>query len=502
MTESIPKQTSRSVLRNVAYGALTWILPIGLNFVAMPVIVHSLGSHDYGLYALVGGIISYSFAFAVSRAITKYIAEYRTSGRSDKIRDIVSATFFLNIIVGTVGLLVIFALSGWLVRDVFRIDAQDQQKTIVALWLGSGVIFVTMFGQVFSAVLQGIQRFDVYSKIFTTGNVALVSGNLVLAWYGYGLLALFWWNLGVAFIVCVMFIAAARRLLPEVDITFSFGREAMRLVGRYSASIIIYQILSNVLLVFERGWITHELGSEDLTYYVVPMSLGILMHGFIASLLLVIFPLASELNSDREKLLKLYTKATKAVFVTVVFIVATASIQSEHFLDLWMGPQFVERSSSLLIIHMVCFGMVAVLAISFQMTEGLGYPQFNAAITGVTTFVAIALMLALTQRFGNTGVAIGRLTGFGVAFLSIFVVERWFFRKVQGRFWLSLAANVAVAAAPAVLLQYGINSLLAESWLVLLLSVGCGGIAYVLILWLLNFVTADEKLLIRAALSR
>ena len=72
MTESIPKQTSRSVLRNVAYGALTWVLPIGLNFVAMPVIVHSLGSHDYGLYALVAGIISYSFAFAVSRAITKY----------------------------------------------------------------------------------------------------------------------------------------------------------------------------------------------------------------------------------------------------------------------------------------------------------------------------------------------------------------------------------------------------------------------------------------------
>src|SRR5436190_8175512 len=372
MSSEIQKQTSSSVLRNIIYGALTWFLPLGLSLVATPVIVRSLGNNDYGIYALLLGFIGYSFAFALARAITKYIAEYRVSGQAEKIRDIISATFFLNVVVGAAGVLTVCLLAGWLVRDVFRIEPQEQQKTITALYIAGGIIFLTMLGQFFSAVLQGIHRFDVYSKIFAANNVLLVGGNLVLAWLGYGLLPLLWWNFVVLLLSCAVYAMAARQLLPEFGIGFTFSRSTLGLVMRYSGAIVVYQILANSVLLFERGWITHKLGSESLTYYVVPMSLGILLHGFVSSLILVIFPLASELHAERDKLLRLYTKATKVITLLVVFIVATAAVHSSRFLALWMGPAFAERSSELLVIHMVCFGVIAIMAISFQLTEGLG----------------------------------------------------------------------------------------------------------------------------------
>lgn len=502
MSDEVQKQTSRSVFRNVVYAALTWFVPLGLSFVATPLIVRSLGDRDYGIYALVLGFISYSFSFALGRAITKYVAEYRVSGRSDKIRDVISATFFLNIAVGLIGVLTICLLAGWLVRDVFLIEPADQQNTVTALYIAAGIIFLAMLSQVFSAVLQGIQRFDVYSKIFTFNNLALLSGNIALAYLGFGLLALLWWNLAMISVGCVIFALAARRLLPEFGLHFRFDGEAMRLVARYSASIIVYHVLANALLIFERGWITRRLGSENLTYYVVPMTLGILMHGFISSLVVVVLPLASELTSEREKLLKLYTKATKVITALVVFIVATAIVQSDAFLRLWLGGSFAERSSELLIIHMICFGAVSIMAISFQMTEGLGYPQFNAATTGVATVVGVTLMIILTAGMGSTGVALARLAAFGIVFFSIFVVEKWFFKKVQARFWAGLLVSLAAAAAGAVLAEYGIIKLVAGSWLSLFTSVACGGLAYAFVLWLLDFVTADEKLLIRAALGR
>ena len=144
--------------------------------------------------------------------------------------------------------------------------------------------------------------------------------------------------------------------------------------------MIGYQILANVLLLFERGWITRQLGAESLTYYVVPMILGLYIHSFISSLMLVIFPLASELKDKKERLLKLYTKATKIVVFLVVFMATTLIVQSKFFLTLWMGAEFAEKSAVLLVFHTITFGLLAILTVSWQMTEGLGYPNYNFKI--------------------------------------------------------------------------------------------------------------------------
>jgi len=502
MNQKNHKQTSKSIFRNVIYGSLTWILPLGLSFVATPIIVRSLGNNDYGIYALILGFISYSFTFNFGRAITKYIAEYRVSGESEKIRDVISASFFLNIIIGLFGVLVMCVLANWLVRIVFNIEPAAQDKTVTAIYIASGIIFLWMLSQVFSSVLQGIQRFDVYSKIFTANSFVLISGNLALAYFGFGLLALLSWNVVVLLIFFLVFGFAAKRLLPEFSIRFNFERSALRMVLGYSAAIVAYQILANLLLLFERGWITHRLGTESLTYYVVPMSLGLYLHGFVSSLVQVIFPLASELKHEREKLLRLYTKATKVICLLVVFVVASVAIQSKLFLRLWMGESFAEQSSTLLILLIACFGMLSIVTVSWQMTEGLGFPQFNALIAGICSAICITLMIVLTNDHGILGIATARLIGFATLFFSIFIVEKWFFKQIQMRFWLSLTTNLVMAAVSAALIEYIVVSSLPSMWPTFILSVFLGGGTYCFVLWLLKFVTDDDKLLIRGIFAR
>ena len=103
-------QTSKSIVKNTLYGFSTWIVPICLSFAATPIIVESLGHQDFGIYALVLGFIGYSFTFSIGRAATKYIAEYKTTGETEKIRGVISATFFINIAVGILGVSVICQL--------------------------------------------------------------------------------------------------------------------------------------------------------------------------------------------------------------------------------------------------------------------------------------------------------------------------------------------------------------------------------------------------------
>ena len=111
-------------------------------------------------------------------------------------------------------------------------------------------------------------------------------------------------------------------------------------------------------------------------------------------------------------------------------------------------------------------------------------------------------MFALTANYGNFGVAVARLAGFGTIFFSIFVVERLFFKHIQFGFWIRILLSLGAASLVAAAVEFSVTTNLPQSWATLFLSAGIGGAAYLLVLLLLKFVTEDEKLLIRTLLKR
>lgn len=502
MENSTNAETSKSIFRNVLYGFSTWILPLGLSFIATSVIVKTFGNAEYGIYTLILSVIGYTFNLSFGRAATKYIAEYRASGEVEKIRDIISHTFFINIGIGLLGATTVCASAQWLVTDVFEIGAENRDKTIFALYVAALILFSLIINQVFNAILQGFHRFDVYSKLSNLNSLLILSGNILLAYNNYGIVSLLWWNLLTNIFCGIIFLISAKRLLPEFGIRFSLKTSYLKLILGYSAGIIGYQILANILLLFERIWITRQLGTENLTFYVIPMSLAIFIHGFISSIILVIFPLASELSNDREKLLRLYTKATKVVCFFVVFLGITLTIESRVFLTLWLGADFAEKATWLLITHTVTFSLLAILSVSWQMTEGLGYPSHNTYIFVICLVINVGVIILLTPSFGNQGVALGRLAGFGTIFFSIFYVEKWFFKCIQTEFWLMLLLKLGISAVLAAVVEKIIIDNFEIGWAAFIISTACGGAIYCLSLLVLGFVSKEEKLLIKNLVVR
>ncbi len=485
------------IARNALFGLSTWLLPMLISFVATPLIVSSLGHEDYGIYALVLGFISYSFNFGIGRAITKYIAEYRAEGQPELATKLISATLTLNLIIGIAGAAIIVVSSGWLVDEVFLIEAPFRVSTIYAFYISAMIIFMTMMNQVGSSILQGIHRFDVYSKLFNANSIAIIVGNVILAVSGFSLLWLLCWNLFSLSISTILGIIVAKRLAPEFKLRLEFSREAILKTMGFSMWIVGYQVLANALLLFERGWIIRKLGPESLTFYVVPMTIGVYIHSSIASLMLVLFPLASEHAGDKVKLLSLYQKATKITCLLVFFIVISLVIQSRQFLTLWMGPEFASQAADLLVLHSITFGIAAILIIAWQMADGLGYPGYNFLIFGFCIVIAITGMVILVADYGNTGVAISRLAGFGTIGLSIFVSEKLFFGKIQVGFWAKMLSALIPAAICGALTEWLVVSNLDLSWLILIASTGVGGLVYCGVLYVMGFIAEEDKELLR-----
>lgn len=491
------KSRKSRLIYNGIYGALTWILPLVLAFMATPIIVRGLGNENYGIYALIIGFISYSFNLGIGRAVTKYVAEYCAEKKYKEAGDILAATFYLTIFLAIVANLLIILFAKTIVKDILLIAPERQTVAVYALYISGATIFVLLISQIYQALIQAAHRFDRLALVININGILATAGNIVLIWAGFGVLTLIWWFLIITVISCLLFFISGKKILPEIKGNFKFQPASIKLIGKFGLGIFGYQIFGNILLIFERGWIIRTFGEESLTYYVVPMSLGIYILGFTISLVQVLFPVISEMQNDRENIIRLYQKSTKIIFTMICFVVLSMICGGKLLLSLWMSPEFAQYSYQILVFHILTFGTIAVLTISWQLTEGFGFPKINAAISFVWLAVTIPAMIYLSAVWGENGVAFARCLGVILSIPTVFYIEKRFMGNVQYAFWLRLILTLTVAAAAAVLVETWIFGALDATWLTLIFGGICGGIIFLICLLVLGFVTDDEKMLIK-----
>ncbi|MFN6963427.1 MAG: hypothetical protein ACK4S4_06630 [Pyrinomonadaceae bacterium] len=501
-TENSASATRSRTLRNGFYSASAWLVPLALSFVVTPVIVRRMGNDIYGLYGLIVGFINYSFAFGIGRVASKYVAEYRAAGEPHKIKESVSAAFWISIAIAVAGSLLVAIFAGRIVDDVLAIPAAMRAETVTALYLACGAIGVTMAGQVFQYAIQGAHRFD-RNLVLTNANAVLLNlGTLGFVVAGFGVAALVGWNLAAATIASLLFYLSAKRLVPGIRIVTRISRESWSGVSKYAASIVVYQIFGNLIVIVERVWITREYGTEAVTFYIVPMLLGIYLHGFVSSLVLALFPVVNELLSERDRLVVIYQKATRLIAAIVVFAAAAAVVGGEMFLSLWLGADFARRSHDVLILHSLSFAVLAMFTLVWQITESFRQAKINSVMMFLWFIITVPMIFLMPVEWGIDGIAAARLAGIAALVPMIFWVEHRFLGKVFVGFWAAAAARLALAGGVAAAVLWLAMRSFPASWLTLIASCAAAGVAYLAVLAAAGYIDADDRRLLRAFAAR
>lgn len=482
--------------RNVAINFLSWLLPLGATIVFTKTIVHGLGAEGYGIYSLVTGFIAYSFYFAISRAIPVYVAEYRVKNKIEKIGEVVSATLLINLCVGLSALVFFLVATNWLMTSILQIPPEHQREARLSFYLAGGALLFMMVSQVFNAIPQALHRFDIYSSIALVTTLLFQVGNVLLVIAGYDVVSLFVWNLILMFLNCAVYWFIAKRLLPESKLTLSFSRSLLADIIKYSGGVIAYQALGNSLLIFERSWLTRVGGLETVQYYTVPMMISLYIHTFISSLTLVIFPMATEANArqDKERLMKIYTRSLKFLNVLIVLPVITLCVCSRAFLTVWVSTSFAERSSTVLILLTISFGLVALGIVTVTLADGLGKPWFNALLLLSWIIIAVPMMIWLTPKMNVVGSAYGRFFSIVLTIpIYILLVERWIFGKCLWGFWAKGILILGFFGTIVGLMQRLLILKLSLNWLTLGLIVGLSILCFFLGLWFTPYFSIEDK---------
>lgn len=412
----------QTVVRNVGYNFLAQVWFIVLPLATSPFIVRHLGVEKYGVLSLATAIVGYLAVLdmGMGTATIKYIADHYSQRDYQSISKVVGTSIVIYSGLGLLGTLLIAACAKLVVTHLLHVPVELVSLTLVVFYISSFGFLVNMPLTVFNSIPNALQRFDILVRQnLVLGTLAILSQVLLLS-LGYSLKAIVAVNVAISLLGIGIFVAIARRLLPEVSFRPIFDRATARQILGFSTLKVFSVISGQIVFQLDKVLIAAFLPLSSVSYYVIPLGLAQRIISVIPNITTAVFPAVSEYRNDRPRLLDLYVRASKGVLVLVLPIAVVLFVFAERILGLWMGQDFVANSSTTLRYQAIAFLVASLAATPGVFVEGLGRPGVPAAFAALSAVINLTATLLFIPRYGIAGPALALILN-GAITVPIFV---------------------------------------------------------------------------------
>ena len=474
----IGRHLMRSTASNIAGQAVV----LGVWFALTPFIVHRLGAADYGLWALVASLVAYGqlLDLGVGGAVTKYVAEERARGDSDKASDLIATSLAIYCVVGLVVAVVTVPLSV-AAPEVFNIHAAQETKAHWVILLTGGALAVQLPATTAYAVLRALQRFDLNNLIGAGATLLQALASVVVLLLGGGVVGLSAVTLPLTIVAQVPMLVVIRRIAPDLRLDLRrVRRSVVKRVVSFSTALFVINGSAVVKGKTDEIVIASALPISAVSPYSIARRVSdapaLVAYQFVR----VVFPLASQLHGQgaRERIRALFVASTRLTFALFMPIAVGLMVLAEPFLHAWVGPRFAADSKIVLIL--VGAGIIDIaLHAPGAVMQATDAHRLLAVFTGACALLNLALSIALVGPLGVTGVALGTLIAAAVEAVLVTPLGMWRYgvaAKVLVRDALIPGLAPAIPAAAVLLL---LRELVEPSSLIAVFVVGAlGAIVY------------------------
>lgn len=442
------------LLLNAGSNSIPTVVKTCIAFFISPIIVHSLGNYDYGIWEIVFSIIGYLgiLDLGLQPAIVRYVARYTALQQNEDLQKIYSTSLFCLGGVGIVLCLVMWGSAALWPSFLSPPDGERGRYTWFLIIVGVQ-LFLIFPGSVFDCFLQGLQRYSVRS---TVNVINLMVGALVVAYFllrGHGLITLAivdvvgrfskfavfaWWlsrpaNGGYRF---------HRKYMSRATLTEMFG---------FGVKNLVYAISVRMATATDPLVIGAFIGAAAVPFYVIPANLIGYGKSLIWQATDVLMPFFSQMdaNGDRDAVRKAYYKTARYSIGAIVPLIVGITILGPNFISLWMGPEYADRGTRVLYLLTAACGVTFINSNCSRFLIGSNRHNILAKVGLISAILNVALSIVLVQVIGIEGVAAGTLISYSLAEpYLLFVVCRVLDMSV----W-SYARNAMLPVIPAALFQ-------------------------------------------------
>jgi O-antigen/teichoic acid export membrane protein len=397
-------------LARTAWSSLDAVVGPFLSIAVTPLLLHSLGSRGFGLWAFaaaiagLGGLVS----LGVGVATTRYVAEDLASDCSQSAVETTRAA--LSIVLG--GGLLLIALSAVLapiLAGTVLVRMGTVGEVGAALVLGMVLLALQEIDGVFTGALRGAQRFDSAAKVELTMRVAWIGAVTGTAWLTRDPASTLMASGAVSLLKAVVKGWAVQSVLRGRCMVPARATAPMVRLLRFGKWMWVQNLGGLLFSVVDRLVVGAIFGAADLARYSICMQLAQLVHGVQATALQPLFPWATTRASSPQPLSAAMLKQTAVLGGLVCLVVPIGLVVvADTVLSVWIGPAFAEENLGVCRILIAAYGLLAFNIPVHYLLLGLGAVRFLAAISVVAGAVSLIASLLLSP-WGFAYFAVGKL---------------------------------------------------------------------------------------------
>jgi O-antigen/teichoic acid export membrane protein len=444
-----------TVLRGSLSNYAGRFLSRGLWFLLTPFVLGELGPAGFGLWVLVGSLAAYGYLLdlGIVNAVVKYLAEFEAQGRRADAQVLITSALWAYAALAVVAV-VLGLVGAALLPDAFGIGSTERDvAAAVVLLTGISVALTIAFTPV-TAVLQGLQRYDLYNLVTVTASLLTALGTVLVLLAGGGIIGVVAVNIPVTIVVRLWAARLAGRLAPWLR--FSLGRPSRRMlrtIMSFSWTSFGIQLAGPLKAKTDEVVIGAALVLSAVTPYNLARRLSEIPLLLTEPFLKILIPLVSGLSArgSEATVRDVYLTASRITLAVLFPVALVIAVLAEPILRVWVGT--VAPESQALVVLLVLSGVLNTSQYAGgSVLQGLARHRWIAVAAIASGLANLALSVILVERIGLIGVAIGTLIP--TAIESLAVVLPYCMRELRvslgdlvRQVWLPTIVPAAGAAA-------------------------------------------------------
>lgn len=479
---------------------LSYISIILTNFVGIvltPFIIRQLGDSEYGLYILIGSLLSYIgvLDFGLNNTIVRFVAKYRATNDREGEENFLATTMLIysgiSMVIVCIGIAIYFNLE--FVFD--KLTPQELGKAKIMFVILIFNLALTLPGGSFNAICSAYERFvyprtlNIVKYIFrsiTVVAILLLGGDAisivcldtivnltVIGLNGYYVFR----HLNVRFKLHIFQAAMVKRIFSYSVWIFIFA-----MVGQFqwrSGQVIL-------------GMLT---GTKAVAIYGIGILLGTYYGAFSAAISSVFLPRATRMivhEASVTELTSMMIRVGRFALISLLMILGGFILFGRQFVHLWVGDYYMD-SWPIAVIIMFAYTIPLVQTFAISILEARSKFSFKAIVS--ISFIGIGTLIGacLVRFFGPIGITIGCTGGWVLSQIVINIYLQRVIGLEVSRFFKELLTGLLPTFIIILIFGYCLNFIPGNSWVNLILKISIFMLLYASMLFKFGMNNSEIK---------
>ncbi len=389
-----------------------------LGVITSLVMAYYIGASGLGLWVMLFSITSLSEVtnLGIPSATTKYVAEFKDD--NTRLYQVVSASFILSIILGTLTAVALFILADR-ITEIFNMPLLTPLLKFFIL----SIPFNYIVGSVI-ATLNGLRNMKLVSLLNVTSqslNFVFVIIPIIL---GYGLNGAIIGFIISTIIYTLVAMFFFRRIVAEL--TLIKFKETSKILLFFGTQTVLSSIVGIILYRIDILMIAYFLTPTDVGIYSVAIAIARMIWIIPQSINAVSFPTFSHYwgTSEHNMAIKLFDKALKYSLFMLAVIGFLLAIFGKDAILLLYGNMFLPAVLPLQILLIGAVVRGTIISIG-SIWLSVGRPDMGYKLPLITVGPNILMNYILIPTYGIVGAAIATMLSFLFnAFVSLIFINR------------------------------------------------------------------------------